>query len=108
MICCRKYTEGQFCDNCKEPLPDCKNGLEIDKLPHEKMKFYTGDLGPESDDWMIFEVKFVRLAQGKNYDGSKKHIISNELYKDCTMRDFGYRRDYDANSCKYFCKRPPK
>ena len=72
------------------------------------MKFYTGDLGPESDDWMIFEVKFVRLAQGKNYDGSKKHIISNELYKDCTMRDFEYRRDYDANSCKYFCKRPPK
>ena len=104
MKCCRKSTEGQ-CDNCLEPLDNCKNSLPVNKLPHEKMKFYTGDLGEDQYDWMIYEVKVVKLLRGRNYDGSKKYNTINVLYKDESMIHFEYKRDYDAK-CKYFCKAP--
>ena len=70
------------------------------------MKFYIGELGPDPEDWMIYEVKYVVPAGGKNYNGELKYRTRNESYRDLSIEEFEYKRDYDALSCKYFCKVP--
>ena len=68
-----------------------------------QMKFTTGELGPDPDDWMIYEVRRIVKKDGKDNDGLKRYSTSNYLRYDGSINQFEYRRDYKANSCKYYC-----